>query len=947
VGLPRCPLRNGQVAAANVSGFLAAMFKFGGYSLRVSAPGGSFALLGPSCKPLPADAEPPSDWASGSKRGDLLVAASEARVQYDATIGNGFLASSMSPRNGGLFLAGVFSGGLGDTSSSEGGPSHRAELPSPLNLSPEGPWGGNAGAALDLRRAAYIRRSLLPPRSTAWGCHDYVGLQDSSWCKTAGVRSGYEYRFFPGYGHSPCGKCWCCKRLSKAQPQVLLEQRFYAHRSRPSIMVMEYSATWSASGPETVVVAFDSNPLETGQYPDFTAVSNSTESFVDVMGQVVAYRTWEGQTVSAEPTAQRVGVAVAAVAPDVVVLSRGKTYAMLASFSSQEGGPPPRLAAAEGLKKAWGDLSGSDSQDGLAGLAAVRAEHERAWADLWRSGVEIEGRLDVQRAAMSSMYYILSSLREEFPFSLSPGGLASNGYRGHTFWDTETWMFPPLLVWHPDLARSLLQYRADRLEAARQNADSHSPPYAGTMFPWESAHTGCEVTTWAGGLLEQHISGDIALVVRHFTYMSGNLTWLLQTGFPVLEGVANFYASRAVKDASGAYHIRGVVPPDEWAYRHGPQGVDDSIYINALAKKVLLYAAEAAPQVGGVLRPEWREIADSLVLPFSNSVQRHPEFQGYSWGEQIKQADVVLLSYPLNLPMSEEVRLHDLEYYAQRTSANGPAMTWSMHAIGYLQFGRKAEAAANFNRSFANIKEPFGIWTETPMGGVTNFITGAGGFLQAVVFGYGGLRIHSEGLTVAPVLMEGATSMTIRGIHLRGSAFSLTVDTQSITLQLTEGRPLKVAMGKQPNQMLHQHLVFPVGSSLTVTAPMRSLRTQPTPPAPSPLPLQPQLPPRERLRQALRPLLGPEWAPIAAVCVGVCVGVMFAAAVVLLRRAAGMPDSPCAQDPTCQLLLGYPHGGAAKNGAGHKDPEQGAVPAVDLRALRKHDGSESSTSSTR
>ena len=29
-------------------------------------------------------------------------------------------------------------------------------------------------------------------------------------------------------------------------------------------------------------------------------------------------------------------------------------------------------------------------------------------------------------------------------YSLSPGGLASNAYNGHTFWDCETWMYPSL-----------------------------------------------------------------------------------------------------------------------------------------------------------------------------------------------------------------------------------------------------------------------------------------------------------------------------------------------------------------------------------------------------------------------------------------------------------------------------------------------------------------------
>jgi hypothetical protein len=39
-------------------------------------------------------------------------------------------------------------------------------------------------------------------------------------------------------------------------------------------------------------------------------------------------------------------------------------------------------------------------------------------------------------------------------FSLHP---TLTGYNGHTFWDCETWMFPPLLALQPSTALQLLQ----------------------------------------------------------------------------------------------------------------------------------------------------------------------------------------------------------------------------------------------------------------------------------------------------------------------------------------------------------------------------------------------------------------------------------------------------------------------------------------------------------
>ena len=64
------------------------------------------------------------------------------------------------------------------------------------------------------------------------------------------------------------------------------------------------------------------------------------------------------------------------------------------------------------------------------------------------------------------------------------------------------------------------------------------------------------------------------------------------------------------------------------------------------------------------------------------------------------QADVVLLGYPLGIGMTASRRRNDLEYYGQRTDPDGPAMTWGMHAVGYMELGDYPRANELFNRSF-------------------------------------------------------------------------------------------------------------------------------------------------------------------------------------------------------------------------------------------------------
>ena len=131
------------------------------------------------------------------------------------------------------------------------------------------------------------------------------------------------------------------------------------------------------------------------------------------------------------------------------------------------------------------------------------AEHKAAWKALWDTGrIEIEGDLEMAQAVYGSMYYILSSTRHDWPYGLSPGGLpASEEYMGHTFWDQDIWMYPPLVLLHPDLARSSVRYRKERLPAARRIAKEYG--YKGrkmSIYPkthkWTEGQTGSQTDLW-------------------------------------------------------------------------------------------------------------------------------------------------------------------------------------------------------------------------------------------------------------------------------------------------------------------------------------------------------------------------------------------------------------------------------------------------------------------
>jgi hypothetical protein len=87
-----------------------------------------------------------------------------------------------------------------------------------------------------------------------------------------------------------------------------------------------------------------------------------------------------------------------------------------------------------------------------------------------------------------------------------------------------------------------------------------------------------------------------------------------------------------------------------------------------------------------------------------------------------------------------------------------------------------AKAASNFNKSFANAQPPFDVWTETPTGGTPNFLTGAGGALQAFYNGYTGLRVNDSALTLSPSLPELAATVQLRGVAYLGARLDIPVE---------------------------------------------------------------------------------------------------------------------------------------------------------------------------
>jgi len=392
-------------------------------------------------------------------------------------------------------------------------------------------------------------------------------------------------------------------------------------------------------------------------------------------------------------------------------------------------------------------------------------QHKDLWEDLWEGDIIIEGDLQSQQDIRLALYHLYTFSRGDSDLSISPMGLSSQGYNGHIFWDTELWMFPPLLLLNQDIARSLVNYRSDRLDMAKRKAINFG--YKGAMFPWESDDTGEEATpAWAlTGTFEHHITADVAIAFWNYYRVTKDKLWLEERGYPLLKEIADYWVSRSIKNKDGSYSIKNVVGANEFA-----PNVDDNAFTNGSAITALQFAVLAAKELNIEPNTNWSTVADNIIIHkfLDGTTMEHSKYKG----EIIKQADVNLLSYPLNIVKGDEL-LKDLKYYEPKLAKEGPAMGKSVFAVIYARLGDAEKAFSLFKESYEpNKRPPFGALSESATSNNPYFVTGAGGMLQTVLFGFGGLHLTEEGIIqVNPILPKEWKSLTLKGIGVENKTY--------------------------------------------------------------------------------------------------------------------------------------------------------------------------------
>ena len=441
------------------------------------------------------------------------------------------------------------------------------------------------------------------------------------------------------------------------------------------------------------------------------------------------------------------------------------------------------------------------------GYETLLEESKKVWEKIWKKqDIQIDSKEDDAQIAVRFALYHLQIMvrREDNRVGIGAKALSGEGYKGHSFWDTETFIFPYFQMAEPETARTLLEFRYKGLYGARKKAIENG--YKGAMYPWEAAwvsdgevtpyvigvnvHTG-EPMICLTGVIEQHITSDIIFALWQYYAATDDQDFMDRYGYEMTIETARFWNSRLEWiEENNRYEIRDVIGPDEYK-----EHVENNAYTNYMAHENMRLAAQVIAcirdekkdiygkmqklmQEEGTsleqLEEELKDKMKKLYLPqpdektgiipqfdgyfdlkeidlsvYKNASVVGTVFHDYS-GEDVqgmqagKQADIVELLYQMEDITTPDNKAKNYVYYEART-LHDSSLSKAIHSITACDLGMEKEA---YDMFMSAALTDLGQEMKSSDAGIHS--ANMGGVWQDVVMGFGGIRIRDGHLRIAP-----------------------------------------------------------------------------------------------------------------------------------------------------------------------------------------------------
>ena len=458
------------------------------------------------------------------------------------------------------------------------------------------------------------------------------------------------------------------------------------------------------------------------------------------------------------------------------------------------------------------------------------------WSSYWNDqNIVIEGNDYDQLAIRFAQYHLkVMTPSHDNRCGIAAKGLSGEGYKGHSFWDTEIFILPFYTYSKPEIARKLLEYRYLSIGGARKKAKDNG--YEGAMYPWESAWledgevtpvwgavdivTGKSTKIWSG-FIEQHITSDITFAIWQYYMVTNDEDFMEKYGYEIMFDTAIFWASRLERDEiKQRYHINEVIGPDEYkehvdndaftnwlAYWTIETAINyynklkesDSEVIRKLESKLSLQNAMEnwTTKLPKIYLPEPRDLDNVIpqndtflsledidLTKYKNQEHIGSMFKDYNLDQVnkiqvVKQADVVMLLYLLEHKFSKEVKKANYDYYEKRT-LHDSSLSLSTHSILASDIDEKDLAYKLFQEA---TKIDLGENMKTSDHGI--HAASLGGLWQIVVNGFGGVRMVGGNLRINPKLPENWSRLSF-SFMWKGNKLDIELTKEGIKIEVKD-----------------------------------------------------------------------------------------------------------------------------------------------------------------
>ncbi|WP_158540631.1 glycoside hydrolase family 65 protein [Romboutsia weinsteinii] len=452
-----------------------------------------------------------------------------------------------------------------------------------------------------------------------------------------------------------------------------------------------------------------------------------------------------------------------------------------------------------------------------------KESQEKYYNKFWEnSDIVIDGDNEIQAAIRFNIFHLIQSVGKNGKTNIAAKGLTGDGYEGHYFWDTETYVIPHFIYTNPDIAKKLLEYRYSILSKAKDRAKEMS--YKGALYPWRTICGEESSAYYPAGTAQIHINADIMYSIKKYYEVTEDLEFMISKGFEMLLETSRFYADYSDYIEGRGYCINGVTGPDEYCAL-----VNNNTYTNMMVRYQLKFLVDFIESLKANDKKLYNDILSKFnvkikeiklfediyknmyihydeekgligqddaflnkkVWDFKNTPkENYPLLLNYHpmviyKHQVIKQADLILSMLLIPENFTYEEKKANFDYY-EKVTTHDSSLSECIHGIIANELGYEDMSYKFFENT---VKTDLYDLHNNVKNGV--HIASMAGSWQCIVFGFGGMRQIDGVLHFNPRLCDKFNKIEFK-IRFKGRVIKVSIERDKTDYQLVSGKNITI-----------------------------------------------------------------------------------------------------------------------------------------------------------